>query len=79
MSESKIVTIYGENCDRREASEEVVLLLKEALERAESGEIIGLGLVVVNYDGSTSDLKRGQTNSVGFIGAVYRLLHGCCQ
>ena len=51
---AEIHSISGDVIDLRQANENVVLRLRELLERAESGEIIGLCAVSVYYDIATS-------------------------
>lgn len=56
---AEIRSITGDVIDLRQANENVVLRLRELLERAESGEIIGLAAVSIYYDLATSHCTVG--------------------
>jgi hypothetical protein len=56
---AEIRSLNGDVIDLREANESVVLRLEDLLERAKSGEIIGLAAVAVYYDIATSHCVVG--------------------
>lgn len=71
---SKVVTIYGDSCDPREANEKVVVTLEDLLERARAGEIIGVVAVAVEFgEATTWSASAGQTDCNFVIGALFRL------
>jgi hypothetical protein len=72
--ESNVVTIYGDDCDPRIASEQVIALLEDALQRAKSGEIVGVAIAAVHFDKSTGRNAAGQYNCCSLIGEMYKLL-----
>lgn len=71
---NKVVTIYGQSLDPREMNAEVVARLEDALERARSGEIIAMGLALMNYDGSTGHMTAGHAGHSSMVGAAFLLL-----
>ena len=56
---AEVRSITGELIDLRQANESVVLRLEDILERAKSGEIVGLAVVAVYYDLATSHCAVG--------------------
>lgn len=75
MSRSKVVTIYGDDCDPRKASDQVVKALKDLLERAEAGEIIGVVAVGVDFGANwAGTICAGQIDYGIVTGALQRLV-----
>ena len=72
--QANIVTIYGEDCDPRKASEDVVRALEEALARARSGELIAIAFAGLNHDRSTATCRAGLYACTAMVGAAYCVL-----
>ena len=73
-AKSKVVSLYGDDQDPREASQCVVTVLERQLEKAKAGEIVGVALAFTYFDKSSGHDSAGIfPNSL--IGAVARLQH----
>jgi len=72
--QASIVTIYGEDCDPRRASDDVVRVLEDALERARSGELIAIAFAGLHHDRSTATCRAGMYACSAMIGAAYCVL-----
>lgn len=70
---AEIVTMEGFSCDPRQANAEVVRVLEEILERAKSGDIIGIAIAGINFDRSVFDAYSGQASQAAVIGSMFRL------
>jgi|WetSurMetagenome_2_1015567.scaffolds.fasta_scaffold00090_60 hypothetical protein len=71
---AEIRSLNGDVIDLRQANESVVLRLEDLLERAKSGEIIGLGVVAVYYDLATSHCTVGAVG-VKAVGEMTLMMH----
>lgn len=49
-----VVTIHGAVLDRAKANADVVSVLRKELERARSGDVVGIAIVRAHADGATS-------------------------
>jgi len=74
MTEAKVVSLRGVNRDPRTASDDVVEMLEEQLERARSGEVVGMATAFLYFDGSIGYDSKG-LSSATLIGATYQLLN----
>lgn len=67
---AEIVTITGHDCDPRKASQNVICLLEELLERANAGEITGIAVVSIQFDRTVAEGYAGQVAQSAVIGAL---------
>jgi hypothetical protein len=72
-ADAKIVNLFGETSDPRIASNDVVALLDDKLEKAEAGEIVGLAVAFCYFDGSVGREMAGMIPSA-LVGSLYHLL-----
>lgn len=71
---AEIVSLHGDPIYTGESKESVVKVLEEWLERARSGEIIGVAVAVVYRDGAHGHNIAGSRDS-GLIGELFSLAH----
>jgi hypothetical protein len=74
-AESNVVTIYGNGCDPRKASADVVDALEVALDRARAGEIVGIVIAGLHYDKSTGRVIAGQATDSALVGCLCKVLN----
>lgn len=72
--ECEIVTLNGDSCDPREASEMVVSMLEGLLERAKAGQITGAITVCLEFDGGAGFGYAGQYAHITMIGMMQKAL-----
>jgi translation elongation factor EF-Tu-like GTPase len=71
MNETKIVSIFGGVIpEASEGDKTVVEMLKKLLEKAEAGQIIGLGYVCLHRDLCASWERGGTLGSFSSVGAA---------
>ena len=70
MSDGKIIHLSGGGQVVNEPNEHAIELLRELLERAEAGEIIGVGAVALHENGQASYYFRGRIGGYGMVGAA---------
>lgn len=74
MSDDKVVSIHGQPLPPQgENNERTIAALREALEEAEAGEVIGIGLVKFHADNCASFRLSGWAGSYSMLGACDRL------
>lgn len=74
MSE-RVVSLFGGPTGERVVHESVVQGLEWLLEAAKSGEIVGFGVVILNYDASASHFFRGDIGGYRMAGAAACMAH----
>jgi len=72
---SKVVTINGgEAADPRSPRQDVIEELKDLLQRAEAGEIVGVAVVSYYWDGGVAPQINGITDTYKMAGALQMLV-----
>ena len=67
---SKVVSLTEEPAGKREVSEVCVDTLRDLLQRAEAGEVVGVGLAVLHHDGDASYHVAGRIGGFSMSGAL---------
>lgn len=76
MSEDKrVLSLFGGVTGQREVDADTVEVLEDLLERAKSGEIVGVVAVNVNFDGTVGRWYAGDVNNHSTVGALAYLQH----
>jgi len=65
-----VVSINGDHKDMSQPNSKAIGLLEDMLERAKSGEIVGVGITVLHYDHSSSWWVAGNVGTYGMLGAL---------
>ena len=78
MGAAEIISIYGDDVDPRKASERVVAVLEKQLEKARSGEIVGIAMAFSYFDGSVGR-ESGGIFPPALIGSTYLLLRDLAE
>lgn len=72
----KVIGLFGPVLDdgTREPQDAVVKALEDILERARSGEIVGVGIIEMYRDGGTACEAVGKVNKRSFLGCLVQML-----
>lgn len=66
----RIVSLHGKPTGQREVSKVCVDALRDLLERAQAGEVVGVGLAALHCDGEASYHLCGRVGGYSMQGAV---------
>jgi len=66
----KVVSLYGGPTGVAEPNELCIAALEDALEKARSGEVIGVSIIRLHRDGCASWINGGFIGGFSFLGAV---------
>lgn len=70
MNEYKVVALNGEPAYTKEPEENCVQVIEELLERARSGEVVGIVGAVQYYDDTSTYQLGGRCGSFALLGAL---------
>lgn len=68
--DDKVISLSGRPVGIPERSEAVLEILREVLERAEAGEVVGVAVVMLHSDGLSSYQFGGRVGGYGMLGAM---------
>jgi 1,4-dihydroxy-2-naphthoyl-CoA synthase len=71
--DSNVRSMFGGPSVTREANSAAVEVLEDALERARSGEIVGVGIVMADHDGRACFSLGGLIGGFADLGAAYTM------
>ena len=71
MSDDKVIPLFGGVCIATSQGDKIAVdMLRDALAKAEAGEIVGVGLAYIYRDGAATWRVGGALDSFSIIGAV---------
>lgn len=70
MPEGRVSHIFGGPTGERDVNYRVVSLLEDLLERAHSGEIVGVSVCALSFDGCGSYWLGGKVGGYSMLGAM---------
>jgi hypothetical protein len=73
MTEDNVRSMFGGPSTTRESNAAAVEVLEDALERARSGEIVGVGIVMADHDGRACFSLGGLIGGYADLGAAYTM------
>jgi 1,4-dihydroxy-2-naphthoyl-CoA synthase len=73
MTEDSVRSMFGGPPITRQANAAAVEVLEEALERARSGEVVGVGIVMADHDGRACFSLGGLIGGYADIGSAYTM------